>query len=202
LKAVFGLGNPEARYRGTRHNLGFMAVDRYLARLRGQPSRGLLAGWRERARFRSRRVDQALVYRAKEGLLLVKPLTYMNRSGLAVREIVERFKLRPEDCLIVYDDFAIPLGGMRARARGGSGGHKGMESIIAELGTEEIPRLRLGIGREGLRGELTDYVLGRFTPEELEIIEQVLERAAGAIDLFYEEGIERMMNEVNRRGRA
>ncbi|MFQ6117302.1 MAG: aminoacyl-tRNA hydrolase, partial [Candidatus Bipolaricaulia bacterium] len=181
--------------------LGFMAVDRYLARLRGRP-RGLLAGWRERARLRSRRSDRALVYRAKEGLLLVKPLTYMNRSGLAVRETVERFGLEPADCLIVYDDFDIPLGELRARARGGPGGHRGMESIIAELGTEEIPRLRIGIGREGFEGELTAYVLGRFTPEELEIIEQVLDRAVEAIDLFYEEGIDQMMNEVNRVARA
>jgi len=131
-------------------------------------------------------------------LLLVKPLTYMNRSGLAVREIVERFKLNPEDCLIIYDDFDIPLGKLRARAKGGPGGHKGLESIIEELGTEEIPRLRIGIGREGFHGDLTAYVLGHLTPAELEVLDQVLERAVEAIDLFYEEGIDVMIQEVNR----
>jgi PTH1 family peptidyl-tRNA hydrolase len=194
LIAVFGLGNPEERYQGTRHNLGCIVIDRYLKRLRGKLLRGLLA----RMRLRPRRVDHALVYRAKEDLLLVKPLTYMNKSGLAVREIIERFKLKPEDCLIVYDDFDIPLGRLRARAKGGPGNHKGLKSIIEELGSEEIPRLRIGIGKEGFCGDLTDYVLGRLTPEELEVLEGVLERAVAAIDLFYEKGIEKMMQEINR----
>lgn len=173
-----------------------MVIDRYLERLRGE--RGPLARWR----LRPRRVGQALVYRAEGDLLLVKPLVYMNRSGLAVRGIVERFGLEPSDCLIIYDDFDIPLGQLRARARGSSGGHKGLESAIAELGTEEVPRLRIGIGKEGLHGDLTDYVLGRFTPEELIVIDHVLQRAVAAIDLFYEEGIERMMNEINRMART
>jgi len=219
LKAVFGLGNPGKRYRKTRHNLGFLVIDHYLKRLRPSSSlRELLYpnkryGHQSRARLRGRRVDQALVYRVEEDLLLVKPLTYMNRSGLAVREIAERFKLKLENCLIVHDDFDIPLGKLRARARGGPGGHKGLGSIIAELGTAQVPRLRIGIGREDLypkdghrQGELlvpvvwvTDYVLGRFTPEELAVLERVLERAVEAIDLFYEGGIEQVMEEVNRK---
>lgn len=200
MKAVFGLGNPGAEYRWTRHNLGFLAVDHYLERLReGRPNSGRLLqrlrGWR---RWRGRVLDQARVYHPKEDLLLVKPLTYMNKSGLAVVRLVQRFELSLEDCLIVYDDFALPWGRLRLRAKGGSGGHGGLESIIAELGTEAIPRLRIGIGREGVEGDLTPYVLGRFTPEELRDLPRILDRAAGAIDLFYRLGIGRAMEEVNR----
>jgi len=198
LISVFGLGNPETRYQQTRHNLGFMVIDHYLERLRRQAHRGLFARWWRQTRLRGRSIDQALVYRVKDDLLLVKPLTWMNRSGLAVRGIVERFDLEPEDCLIIYDDFDIPLGRLRARARGGPGGHRGLKSIIEELGTEEVPRLRIGIRKENFRGDLTDYVLGRFTPEELEKIGQALDRAVEAINIFYEEGIEQMMNEINR----
>jgi len=198
LIAVFGLGNPETRYQQTRHNLGFMVIDRYLERLRGQAPQGAFAGWWRRVRLRGRSISRTLVYRVKDDLLLVKPLTWMNRSGVAVREIVERFELEPQDCLIIYDDFDIPLGRLRARARGGPGGHRGLGSIIEELGTEEVPRLRIGIRKENFRGDLTTYVLGRFTPEELEVLEGVLDRAVGAINIFYEEGIEQMMNEINR----
>lgn len=195
MKAVFGLGNPGREYRQTRHNLGFLVIERYLERQRAQPC---FSGFLNRVRLRGRRLDQALVYRVKDDLLLVKPLTYMNRSGLAVKEIVRRFGLRLEDCLVVCDDLALPWGRLRLRAKGGAGSHRGLASIIAELGTEEIPRLRIGIGREGLQGDLTSYVLGRFTPEELAQLEPVLERVAGAIDLFYEQSIERLMGEINR----
>ena len=195
MKAVFGLGNPGREYRQTRHNLGFLVIERYLERQRAQPC---FSGFLNRVRLRGRRLDQALVYRVKDDLLLVKPLTYMNRSGLAVKEIVRRFGLRLEDCLVVCDDLALPWGRLRLRAKGGAGSHRGLASISAELGTEEIPRLRIGIGREGLQGDLTSYVLGRFTPEELAQLEPVLERVAGAIDLFYEQSIERLMGEINR----
>ncbi|MCR4405253.1 MAG: aminoacyl-tRNA hydrolase [Candidatus Acetothermia bacterium] len=195
MKAVFGLGNPGRQYRQTRHNLGFLAIDRYLERLRAQASFPRLFG---RLRLRGRRLDRALVYRGKGDLLLVKPLTYMNHSGLAVKAIISRFGLRLEDSLVVCDDVALPWGRLRARAKGGAGGHGGLASIIAELGTEEFPRLRIGIGKEGLQGDLAPYVLGRLTPEELARLEPVLARVARAIDLFHEGGIEPVMNEVNR----
>lgn len=170
-----------------------MIIDRYLDRLRRESRR-----WRERRRLRGRRVDRALAFQVKEDLLLVKPLTYMNRSGLAVNKIVEQFRLKPADCLILYDDLNIPMGELRARAGGGSGGHRGMESIIAELGTEEIPRLRVGIRKEGLQGDLTDYVLGNFSAAELRQLQGSLNHAALAISLFHEGGVERVMREVNR----
>lgn len=175
--------------------MGFLVIDRYLERPRRRFS---YRRWRERARLRGRLMDEALAYRVEDDLLLVKPLTYMNRSGVAVRGIVKRFELRLEDCLIVYDDFDIPWGRLRAKAQGGSGGHKGMASIIEELGSAEIPRLRIGIRGEGFQENLTDYVLGGFTPGELGELDQILNRAVGAIDIFYENGIERMMEEVNR----
>lgn len=184
MKAVFGLGNPGASYRRTRHNLGFMVIDRYLHNLQISPS--------------AQRKDRAFVYEVNEDLLLVKPLTYMNRTGLAVSEIVKQFRLELEDCLIIYDDFDIPMGELRARARGGAGGHRGMESIIEELGTEEIPRLRVGIGKEGLQGDLTDYVLSNFTVEELGQLGRTLDRAAATIPLFHKGGVKRMINELHR----
>ncbi|MGQ9734794.1 MAG: aminoacyl-tRNA hydrolase, partial [Candidatus Bipolaricaulia bacterium] len=186
MKAIFGLGNPGPRYHWTRHNLGFLAIDRYLAGLRPAGQGWFRRWWSGWSLLRARKVDQALVYRPKGDLLLVKPLTYMNRSGLAVKELLTRFPLEVSDCLVICDDVRLPLGRLRARARGGSGGHGGLASIIAELGTEEIPRLRIGIGREGLRGDLVPYVLGRLTSGELARLEPVLERVAGAIDLFYE----------------
>jgi len=184
-KAVVGLGNPGPRYRRTRHNLGFLAVERFLERVqaRGLQPEPLPA-------------ERALVYRVG-GHLAAKPLTYMNLSGLAVRELKERYNLVPQDFLIVYDDVMLPFGKLRARARGGAGGHHGMESIIAALGTEEIPRLRLGIGREPLPDDLTEYVLGEFTPEEERELEGFLERAAQAIECFLERDIAAVMNEFN-----
>lgn len=195
MKAVFGLGNPGREYRQTRHNLGFLVIDRYLELLRPQ---AFLPRLLSSGRLRGRRLDRALVYGAKADLLLVKPLTYMNNSGLAVKELLARFLLEVSDCLVICDDVRLPLGRLRARARGGSGGHGGLASIIAELGTEEIPRLRIGIGREGLPEDLTSYVLGRLTPEEKARLEPVLGRVARAIDLFYAQGIDRLMGEINR----
>jgi len=182
-KAVVGLGNPGPQYERTRHNLGFLAVDRYL-QLYGEA-------------FRPLEAEQAALF-GSEGVLIAKPLTYMNRSGLAVLEICERFGLSPKQLLIVYDDVALPFGVMRARAKGGSGGHHGMESIIEALGTEEIPRLRLGIGTDPLPEDLTEYVLSEFSPDEREALDGFLTRAAQAIDRFLWRDIEAVMNEFNR----
>jgi len=181
-KAAVGLGNPGSSYQHTRHNLGFLAVDRYLRRLRRKPKRTAS--------------ETAVLYRQGD-ILLAKPSTYMNRSGWAVREILDSFRLTPGQCLIVYDDYALPFGVLRARARGGGGGHHGMESIIAELSTEEIPRLRLGIGAGLPLEDLTDHVLGNFTPEEEAKLEEFLTRAADAIDCFFHRDIEAVMNQFN-----
>lgn len=181
-KVAVGLGNPGPQYERTRHNLGFLVIDRWLDRLRRKPERIEL--------------QTAILYQ-HSGVLLVKPTTYMNRSGLAVRAICERFQLTPEQCLIIYDDYALPFGVLRARERGGPGGHHGMQSIIEELGTEEIPRLRLGIGADSTLEDLTDYVLGEFTSEEEKLLDEFLSRAADAMDCFFQQDIEAVMNRFN-----
>lgn len=181
-KAVFGLGNPGPHYARTRHNFGFLAVDAYLER------------YRRGARPLER--DQVLLYRLDDRLL-VKPLTYMNLSGLAVRQVCKEYQLWPHDCLIVYDDYALPFGRMRARTRGSAGGHHGMSSIIEALGTQEIPRLRLGIGKNESVTDLVEYVLAPFTPDEEKELPVLLGRAADAIDLFFRQGIEAVMRAVN-----
>ncbi|OGF55661.1 MAG: aminoacyl-tRNA hydrolase [Candidatus Fraserbacteria bacterium RBG_16_55_9] len=181
-KVAVGLGNPGSQYQLTRHNLGFLAVDRYLERSRRKPER--------------LECNTAILYRKGE-ILLAKPTTYMNRSGVAVSQIMEIFSVNPQECLIIYDDYALPFGALRARPRGGPGGHHGMESIITVLGTEEIPRLRLGIAAGLPLEDLTDHVLSEFTREEERVLDEFLTRAAEAIDCFLRRDIQAVMNQFN-----
>lgn len=183
-KAVFGLGNPGTAYTLTRHNVGFEVIDLYRKA--------------HRLRAKGRIESCALVYRTGD-LLLVKPMTYMNESGSAVRAVLSRHKLAPADALIVYDDLDLPRGRIKILASGGTGSHKGMSSVLASVGTERIPRLRIGIGREERTTSGRDYVLDRFSPEEWLEVLPALERAAEAIDLFREAGIDTVMASFNRR---
>jgi PTH1 family peptidyl-tRNA hydrolase len=141
--------------------------------------------------------DFSVVYHVSDAVLVVEPLVYMNASGIAVREICQRYSVPPWDCLIVYDDYALPFGKLRARRSGGAGGHHGMESVILELGTDEIPRLRIGIGSSQPLEDLTDYVLGEFTEEEQAQLPLILARAADAIECFVQTNIETVMNRFN-----
>jgi PTH1 family peptidyl-tRNA hydrolase len=182
---VVGLGNPGRRYRGTRHNVGWEVVDRLSAR------------WDLPV---SREEEEALVGRgeiAGQEVLLAKPLTYMNRSGEAVRGLVRRYGVQPQEVLVIYDDVDLPVGTIRIRPRGSSGGHHGMASVLEALGTSEIPRVRVGIGRP--RGEAAEYVLSRFSSEERPLIEEAMERAADAVEAILREGMEAAMNRYNRR---
>ncbi len=183
MKAVVGLGNPGKRYERTRHNIGRLAVRSFLERFTQLPKT---------------EHDFSIVYRIGDRVLVVEPAVYMNVSGVAVREICQIYSIVPQDFLIVYDDVDIPFGRLRARKRGGAGGHHGMESVVAELQTEDIPRLRVGIGTEQPIGELTDYVLGEFTAAEQEKLPEILSRAADAIECFVQTDIETMMNRFNR----
>ena len=190
MKAIVGLGNPGARYRGTRHNVGFAVADE-LARRAGiefesAPANALIGKWR--------RLD---------GLaLLIKPMTYMNESGQAIGELARYFKMEASDLLIVVDDVQLPLGRLRARARGSAGGHNGLKSAIAHLGSE-FSRLRLGVGLgvEGPDGQprraLVDHVLARFEPDEAGEVGRMTDRAADAAEMFITSGIEAVMNAYN-----
>lgn len=187
-RIIVGLGNPGSRYELTRHNAGFMVVDR-LAEMLG-------------VRVNHKRA-QALTGEGAIGqtrVLLVKPQTYMNLSGLAVRSLMDWYKLSPAEVIVVYDDLDLPPGRLRVRARGGAAGHKGMTSVIQQLGTEEIPRVRIGIGRPGPHLEVMDYVLASIPPEELLLLRSAIDRAAGAVICFVEDGIEKSMNQYNRDG--
>ncbi len=178
---LVGLGNPGAKYSNTRHNAGFMLMDRLAQRSGGRFGRS------SRKSFVCRTVIEG------EPVLLAKPQTFMNLSGEAVRELLLRHGADPSELLVAYDDVALPLGKFRIRRSGSSGGHKGMASIAAALGTQEVARLRLGIGGQGAPGILTNYVLDDFKRSEQEILEETLERAADAVEMILREGMDRAM---------
>jgi peptidyl-tRNA hydrolase, PTH1 family len=183
VKLVVGLGNPGPRYRDTRHNVGFWVIDAVAARWHLQDA------WRER--------DEALYVKQAGGSVLAKPLTYMNLSGFAVSRLRQFFQVEPADLLVIVDEVALPLGRLRARPRGSAGGHNGLRSVIAQLGTTEFPRLRIGVGRGDGRRDLADYVTSTFAPDERETIQAATLRAADAAEMFISEGIERVMNTFN-----
>jgi PTH1 family peptidyl-tRNA hydrolase len=184
LKAIVGLGNPGAQYKGTRHNVGFAVVDELARRaavdFESAPAEALMARWR----------------RSDEPVILVKPLTFMNLSGQAVGELARYFKIDPADVLVIVDDVQLPLGRLRARARGSAGGHNGLKSVIAHVG-EGFGRLRLGVGRGDARRDLADHVLTRFDKDEAAEVERMITRAADAADTFITSGIAAVMNQYN-----
>ena len=179
-----GLGNPGPRYKGTRHNVGFEVLDE-------------LAG-RHGIAFLSAPAD-ALVARirgAEDTILLAKPLTFMNDSGRAVGELTRYYKVDAADLLVVVDEVQLPLGKLRARARGSAGGHNGLKSIVAHMG-EDFARLRLGVGRGDDRRDLVDHVLSKFAGDEIAEVERMIARAADAAQTFITAGIAAVMNQYN-----
>lgn len=179
---VVGLGNPGPRYDGTRHNAGFLVVDRVAERWRAEP-------WRDACRSR--------VARARGGdhpVLLAQPQTFMNRSGAALRVLVERTGLPPGRVLVIHDDLDLPFGRLRIRVGGGAGGHNGIRSILEELGTGDFVRLKLGIDRPTGKGDGADYVLSPFSPDEQAVLDPLLGRAADAVESIIVEGPSRAMN--------
>ena len=186
---IVGLGNPGSKYDKTRHNIGFEVVDA-LAR-RSQIS------WSENRKFQAALGEGFSPTREK--LRLLKPLTYMNGSGQAIRAAIDWFKLPPESVLIVYDDLDLPVGRMRMRLSGSAGGHNGMKSAIAHLGTENFPRLRIGIAKSTSDRDTISHVLGKFSPEETKVISEVLQFAVDAVEVALKEGVEKAMNLYNSR---
>jgi len=186
MKIVLGVGNPGPEYERTRHNIGFMVVDTLAERLGGLV-------------FRSRFESLVAEWRAgRDRAALVKPQTFVNESGRALRRAAEWFEAAPDDVLVVLDDYNLPLGAIRARRGGSPGGHRGLESVIRHLGTPDVPRLRVGIGRDPSRRD-RDFVLSPFASEERELAAAAVRRAADAVETWLREGIERCMNVYNAR---
>ena len=188
IHAIVGLGNPGRRYARTRHNVGFMVADRLAGRFR-LPWKASIKGRLQLARGNT----------GGRPLLLVKPQTFMNESGLAVAWLVRKYRVLPEELLVVYDDVALALGRVRLRASGGHGGHNGMRSIIEHVGTNDFPRLRVGIAGPCARpgADLADYVLSTFAPEELSVVEPTVAAAADAAAAWLAHGIDAAMNRFN-----
>ena len=182
IRCVAGLGNPGPEYAGTRHNVGFMVIDQLAAQS------GL--AWEKSTRW------DALT--SKQGdLILAKPVSFMNRSGYPLVAIAQFYKIPPSEILVVLDDFALPLGRIRIRAGGGTGGHNGLDSVIMQFGTEEIPRLRIGIGAAPTAGSV-DYVLGRFFEEERDLVNSAIDRSIQAIKCAVDNGVAAAMNTFNK----
>ncbi len=181
IRLVAGLGNPGREYKRTRHNVGLMVLDRLAAdaQLPWDYSEKWGAAW------------------AKTNVILIKPATYMNRSGQPLAAIANFYKIAASEILVVLDDFALPLGRLRLRAQGSSGGHNGLESVFEHFGTEEIARLRIGIGAAPSAGAV-DYVLGRFFEEEKPILDAAIRRAADAVNCVIDKGLDAAMNVFNK----
>jgi PTH1 family peptidyl-tRNA hydrolase len=187
LRIVFGIGNPGPRYAATRHNLGFLVVDALAARAK-RPLGGLRGVEAEGAEARV----------AGEPVLLVKPSTYVNLCGPVLQALLGAEGLAPRDALVVVDDFWLPPGRLRLRAGGSDGGHNGLKSLAEALGTEDFPRLRVGIGRPPAGVPAERYVLEPFAPGERAVLADAVQRAAEAVELWVRLGLDRAMGEVNR----
>ncbi|ERT06433.1 peptidyl-tRNA hydrolase [Lyngbya aestuarii BL J] len=194
---IVGLGNPEPKYDRTRHNIGFAAIDM------------LAENWQislsENRKFQGRFGEG--ISRGRDKIRLLKPLTYMNRSGQAIQAVVNWYKIPPESVLVVYDDMDLPLGRLRLRLSGSAGGHNGMKSTISHLGTQNFPRLRIGIGKpkdpaSSQTGETISHVLGKFSPSETQAMEKVLKLVVEAVELSLKQGVEKSMSLYNSRSIA
>lgn len=185
MRLIVGLGNPGARYESTRHNVGYMVLD--------EIAREAQAGaWS--ATSHSQVCTASL---AAEQVLLAKPLTFMNLSGQAVRALLDEYRLAPKELVLVLDDFSLPLGRIRIRERGSSGGHNGLESVIRMLNSDEIIRVRLGIGQEDMPEEKAEFVLSDFPPDHMPDLKGMIDRAALAVRCIIAEGVSRAMSVFN-----
>src|SRR5512145_1131706 len=182
---LIGLGNPGREYRDTRHNFGFMLIDRIAVRLN---ARGM--------KVQSKAIVTNAMYEDRK-LILAKPQTYMNLSGQSVQGLVHFYKITLTNVMILSDDLDIPFGTIRIRASGGPGGQRGMASTIEQLGTKDFPRLRLGIGRPPGRMDPKDYVLQQFSKDDMTLLPDVLDRASDAVFEFVNNGLNAAMNKFN-----
>jgi peptidyl-tRNA hydrolase, PTH1 family len=182
IRLIAGLGNPGPEYAATRHNIGFMVADQLAAQFGST--------WERSTKW------DALSAKCGE-VFLAKPISFINRSGYPLLAIAQFYKIEPREILVMFDDMALPLGRLRLRASGGSGGHNGLDSIIMQFGTEEIPRLRIGIGEAPHAGSV-DYVLSRFFEEEKPIVRSAIDRAVQAVKCAIDNGLISAMNTFNK----
>lgn len=185
MKLIVGLGNPTTKYEKTRHNVGFEVIDRLskeynitvdIAKHKGLYGKGKMEG---------------------QSVILLKPMTYMNLSGESVVAVANYFKLEPEDIIVIYDDINLDVGRLRIRERGSAGGHNGIKNMIAHLGTDTFPRIRVGVGMKPPKMDLADYVLSRFSKEEQEMMEEGYHKACKALELMVMDDISKAMNAYN-----
>jgi len=182
---LIGLGNPGREYRDSRHNVGFMLIDRLIIRLNAH---GL--------KVQSKAIVTSATYEERK-LILAKPQTYMNLSGQSAQGLLHFYKLPMENMLVAHDDLDIPFGTIRIRPGGGPGGQRGMASTIEQLGSKDFPRLRIGIGRPPGRMNPSDYVLQNFSRDEMKVLSDVVDRAADAALTFVVDGLNKAMNKYN-----
>ena len=183
---ISGLGNPTREYEGTRHNVGFDVIDRLAARYnidvdvkkhRALIGKGMIAG---------------------QKVILAKPQTYMNLSGESIRSILDYYKVDPEtELIVIYDDISLEPGKIRIRKKGSAGGHNGIKNIIAQLGTQNFQRIKVGVGEKPKGWDLADYVLGHFSKEDRGLVDDALKRAAGAVELMVQGEVDQAMNQFN-----
>ena len=187
MRLIVGLGNPGIEYAWTPHNLGFLVVDQVAEQAGIRVSRPEAKSYVGRGQI------------AGHEVVLAKPQTMMNLSGLAVRELMGRAECKPSDVIVVCDDIALPWGMLRVRERGSAGGHNGLKSVIGALGTMEFPRVRLGVQPEEFRGDLKEYVLRQIRRDEEDLVAEEIEQGAEAVKLIVTESVQRAMNRFNRR---
>ena len=185
MKLIAGLGNPTPQYEGTRHNVGFEVLDRMAEQYRIPLDTAKHKGFYGKGRVEGQQV------------ILLKPMTYMNLSGESVAEAARYFKIAPEDVIVVYDDINLDVGRLRIRPKGSAGGHNGMKNIIAHLGTDVFPRIRVGVGMKPPKMDLAAYVLSRFSAEEQAVMEAAYDRACQAAVLLLQGQMEQAMNTYN-----
>ena len=183
---IVGLGNPDRKYALTRHNSGFLCVDLMAEKM----------GFKiDRLKFKSLTARTEI---AGRGALVIKPSTYMNNSGIAVKEAASFFKIKPENIIVIFDDISLDVGKMRIRRKGTDGGHNGIKSIIYHLQSDEFPRIKIGVGKKPNEDyDLADWVLSRFSDNELKELKSVLENAADAVELIVDGRIDEAMNKFN-----
>jgi PTH1 family peptidyl-tRNA hydrolase len=185
MKVLVGLGNPGKKYEGTRHNVGWQVIGEMAARH---------GAARPKVKFDA---EIAEISVAGQKLVLVAPQTYMNASGRSVRQLVDFYQIPPSEVLIVCDDINLPLAKLRMRRSGSSGGQKGLENVIQQLGTPDVPRLRIGVGQPPNGRDAADYVLDRFGKAEMKEIELAVHTAADAVEAWVSDGVEKAMNRFN-----